>query len=721
MAQPDFLSLKTGKKGDIHAWLVAGPYPNEGALQLRGTGFKTDYLGGEDKSNPSEGLVSGAHKWKFVVGDSKSGLNLKRVLPTDQPAIGYCFTMIDSPREMTATLLFGSDDGARVYLNGETIYSKQVARGVKRDEESLPIRLRRGRNRLMFKVEQGDGGWGLMARIVHSNGQAIEGLHQEVVIEKTAQENSFLRQFVGLKGAFDIETWLDCRAIRTTATRWLVHMSSKAKSPEKLRAALDASSERIGAAGLDCDKVNKACTESDLSVRSAYKDCRSDLLKWAQHPGSLESTDVIKEDFIRVMKGGRYFVNSSGKPFIPIGYNHNPDWPELEQSDPLRDDFDPGRTEKWFSNLERHGVNVIRLMVETPPSGNLEERPGLFRPEHLLWLDQIVICARRHNVKLWITPYDTFWMSLKKETSTYWAENGGPIRKPIDFLTSSKIMELQKKRMKLLIDRYGNLGTVFAWEIMNEIDLWWNATPEQIKTWSDEMATFVRSYQLKKWGRAHLITLSFAAPEPKGLNATTAFQRKDLDFATMHLYLGVTRAPKPGDASQAGKDFASGVHYARNKAEGNRPVLDGESGPIDKWVTDVRLDNQVFHEMSWAHLLAGGAGPGTRWPYRQPHHITQGMLETLKAIRTFSDEVPWEKMTGPEEAAKVTSGTSFATHWAGIARFTGKTATLELEGLYRYRLFDSVKGVWLTPVKEHSGKLEFEMPTHECALWFERL
>jgi len=279
-------------------------------------------------------------------------------------------------------------------------------------------------------------------------------------------------------------------------------------------------------------------------------------------------------------------------------------------------------------------------MVETPPSGNLEEKVGIFRPEHLIWLDNIFRAARKHGVRLWITPYDTFWMSLRADTSPYWAANGGPIQKPIDFLTKPEIIEDQKRRMKFLIDRYGNTGTVFAWEIMNEIDLWWGASPEQIKAWTNEMARYVRGYEHKRWGRNHILTLSFAEAEPKGLNAETAFQRKDLDFATMHLYLGASRAPKPGTAEQAGIDFAAGVSYARGQIQDNRPVLDGESGPIDHWISEAALDDEVFHQMSWQHLMAGGAGPGTRWPYRNPHHVTDGMLKTLKAMRAFCDGVP---------------------------------------------------------------------------------
>jgi len=248
------------------------------------------------------------------------------------------------------------------------------------------------------------------------------------------------------------------------------------------------------------------------------------------------------------------------------------------------------------------------------------------------------------------------------------------------------------------------------------------------------MVLYVRTYEQRKWGRNHLVTISFAEPEPKGLNATTAFRRSDLDFATMHLYLGASKAPKPGDAPQAGIDFASGVTYARRQVKDNRPVMDGESGPIDKWIPEAALDDEVFHEMSWRHLMAGGAGAGTRWPYRNPHHITIGMLEVLRGMRQFCDGVSWASMTGSPVSASV----SGATEWSVFGTTDGAIAWLRLApterefsvawaGLannhVRIRTFDIARHRWIDLPHTTDGKsIRFTAPEgrRELATWISR-
>jgi ribosomal protein S4E len=89
-------------------------------------------------------------------------------------AVAYAVAVVDSPREVrNATLYLGSDDGARVWLNGQQVWSVNHIRGVNPDEDVIPhLTLRQGRNLLVVKVAQGVGGWGLAARVeIPKNGK----------------------------------------------------------------------------------------------------------------------------------------------------------------------------------------------------------------------------------------------------------------------------------------------------------------------------------------------------------------------------------------------------------------------------------------------------------------------------------------------------------------------------------------------------------------------
>lgn len=733
------LRLSLGAEGDLLGWLVAGPYPDPGAFQLRGTGFNGIYPAEKELESRefdwAVGQPGAPHAWRLLMGTRSRGLDLVPTLGSGAELFAYCTADLIAPRDEAVQLLFGSDDGARVFLNGTRVFSKEVPRGVRRDEDRVVLPLKRGRNHLLFKIEQLNQGWGLMARLVDGAGRPVRGVAEELQIRPSGGDYRELRSVAGTAGAVDVEALERYLQIMDTAGRWAKTFLSSSRPTEApapavsgLREALRQAEDAVKAPQT-ASALTSALRTSDLEVKSAYDAARRPLMKWAQQPGPLWPGGSASEDFIRVMPGGRYFVHSDGRPFTPVGYNHNPDWTELGFGNPLAEHYDLGRVDRWFSNLQAHRVNLIRLMVETPQSGTLEERPGVYRPEQVVWLDNVMSSAQRHGVRLWVTPYDTFWMNRRADASPYWAANGGPIVHPVDFLTKPSIIALQKRRMQFLIDRYGGSGTVFAWEIMNEIDLWWGASPEQIRAWTDQMATFVRRYQRRRWGRDHLVTLSFGEPEPKGLNAETAFRRPDLDFATMHLYLGASRGPSPGQEWQAANDYAAGVRYARAQVRDNRPVIDGESGPIDRWITDEPFDDEVFHLMSWSHLLAGGAGAGTRWPYRNPHHLTPGMLETLRMISLFCESVPWSKLTGSEVAATVDGDRArvFATGSAAIVWVRG-SGPLRLSwpgGPVRaFGVFDVGAGKWVSGVQPvvAGGQIELTLPrqTHEAAIWLDR-
>ena len=78
--------------------------------------------------------------------------------------------------ERPARLLLGSDDGVEVWHDGRRVHRLDRGRGVKIDEDRVELTLRAGWNRLLFKVYQGKGGWGLAARLIHPDGRPFDDL-----------------------------------------------------------------------------------------------------------------------------------------------------------------------------------------------------------------------------------------------------------------------------------------------------------------------------------------------------------------------------------------------------------------------------------------------------------------------------------------------------------------------------------------------------------------
>ena len=67
-------------------------------------------------------------------------------------------------------LEIGSDDGVKVWLNGELVHSNNVMRGVTTGEDKVKVNLKKQWNELLLKVTNGAGGWGASVRLTGLTG-----------------------------------------------------------------------------------------------------------------------------------------------------------------------------------------------------------------------------------------------------------------------------------------------------------------------------------------------------------------------------------------------------------------------------------------------------------------------------------------------------------------------------------------------------------------------
>ena len=66
---------------------------------------------------------------------------------------------VDSEQEQLIRL--GSDDGVRIFLNGEEVFRRAIYRGINADSDWIPISLKKGNNQLIIQVNQGTQNWAL--------------------------------------------------------------------------------------------------------------------------------------------------------------------------------------------------------------------------------------------------------------------------------------------------------------------------------------------------------------------------------------------------------------------------------------------------------------------------------------------------------------------------------------------------------------------------------
>lgn len=162
----------------IKQWRVLGPIPvfdgtpradDEAAQQ---NAFDTDFLsahGGESGMQPGANftLQIGQLELEWVaISADEDRINLKHDIYGETDfALAYASREIDVSDEMTVVLGVGSNDAVKVWLNGELVHEKWIHRSVEKDEDLVAVKLKQGKNHLLFKVQNITGGWGFACRI----------------------------------------------------------------------------------------------------------------------------------------------------------------------------------------------------------------------------------------------------------------------------------------------------------------------------------------------------------------------------------------------------------------------------------------------------------------------------------------------------------------------------------------------------------------------------
>ena len=113
-----------------------------------------------------------------VCAHSYSGGHHFGTRPTESAA--YAHVYVYSPSVRAAKLLLGSDDGIRVWLNGEQVYSNDRYGGWSEDAYVADVFLLEGWNQLLCKVSQGGGDYQFSARFTDPVYQTFTDLEYQI-------------------------------------------------------------------------------------------------------------------------------------------------------------------------------------------------------------------------------------------------------------------------------------------------------------------------------------------------------------------------------------------------------------------------------------------------------------------------------------------------------------------------------------------------------------
>ena len=93
--------------------------------------------------------------------------------------VAYLWTRMWSPKEQKARLELGSDDGVKVWLNGQLVHANNATRPAEPGQDKIEVTLKEGWNSLLVKLTQGGGQWALCVRLRAPDGGKLDGLKVE--------------------------------------------------------------------------------------------------------------------------------------------------------------------------------------------------------------------------------------------------------------------------------------------------------------------------------------------------------------------------------------------------------------------------------------------------------------------------------------------------------------------------------------------------------------
>jgi hypothetical protein len=173
--------------GFIQDWLILAPL----ALEDDQTGaerMERDQLPGEARLEPRAGdcvPVNGKEYTWEERHEKEPILDFNRIVgKLCNQAVGYAVCYVISEAERHDLLLqVGSDDQAKVYLNGLEVYKKSLASSLNALDTIGPITLRKGTNVLVLKVVNHAMTWEACARFVDREGNPAQGLQVRLTPE----------------------------------------------------------------------------------------------------------------------------------------------------------------------------------------------------------------------------------------------------------------------------------------------------------------------------------------------------------------------------------------------------------------------------------------------------------------------------------------------------------------------------------------------------------
>ncbi len=178
----------------VLAWRVAGPY-------------RADGVGGGDVLNhafspeqdPADPAASPDILWQDFYASNAGSPGRFNLETLDDPSncVAYALTHVWSPADQPVRLDIGSDDGVKVWVNGDLVHNNNASRALSIGQDHAQADLKQGWNTLLMKISQGNGGWEFACRLRSPDGLPLRGVYADAHQRRRAAPEDAIVLFDG--------------------------------------------------------------------------------------------------------------------------------------------------------------------------------------------------------------------------------------------------------------------------------------------------------------------------------------------------------------------------------------------------------------------------------------------------------------------------------------------------------------------------------------------
>ncbi|MBN2018805.1 MAG: hypothetical protein JW749_01115, partial [Sedimentisphaerales bacterium] len=135
----------------------------------------TPALGSEVKKDDGSAV-----KWQQYISEFSEidffSVDFLKLEPGQEDVLCYAACWLDCDADKEVDLRIGSDDGYKLWVNHKEVGIAHEYRSMEMDQETYKVKLNKGKNLILLKVDQDYGEFEFMLRVATAEGKEVPGI-----------------------------------------------------------------------------------------------------------------------------------------------------------------------------------------------------------------------------------------------------------------------------------------------------------------------------------------------------------------------------------------------------------------------------------------------------------------------------------------------------------------------------------------------------------------